>query len=367
MSKRATAISAITSRRSPTAPTRTSSAIMAGSKSPGRTRRIRTTVTENSGPVPRPTSSIRAKGSHTLKVGGELLKELQWFGVLQGVGGDIEHVYNNGASNQVIFRIPTATQVGGLKDNDQGHLTTENALDQSSMFVNDTWTTGRSDAERRRQVGSIQGLVARTGPAGCHGRPGRRPGQDVREDGPVHLESVCAPHRCGVRPHRRRPDRVERQLRSLLAQSRRRRTQRRESEYRRPSRRLTVGTTAGVINGDKRWQAGEQTALQTASLEGAIQLDPNIKAPYSHEAAGWFERQFTDTIGVRAGFVYKTENDLIEHYIAARGLDVYTRAVHLHGHRRRRRARHGRRSRHHDTSACRQRMRRRSSRRRKWR
>ena len=29
-------------------------------------------------------------------MGAEILKEQQWFGVLQGVGGDIEHVYNNG-------------------------------------------------------------------------------------------------------------------------------------------------------------------------------------------------------------------------------------------------------------------------------
>ena len=39
-----------------------------------------------------------AKGNHTLKIGGEVLRELQWFGVLQGVGGNIEHVYNNGVS-----------------------------------------------------------------------------------------------------------------------------------------------------------------------------------------------------------------------------------------------------------------------------
>jgi hypothetical protein len=78
------------------------------------------------------------------------------------------------------------------------------------------------------------------------------------------------------------------------------------------------------LNGDKRWQPGEETSLQTASLEGGIILDPNIKAPYSHEAAGWFERQVTETIGVRAGYVYKTEDDLIEQYIAARSLDKYT-------------------------------------------
>src|SRR4029453_17232917 len=69
--------------------------------------------------------------------------EKQGIGSLQGVGGNIEHVYNNGVSNQVIFRIPTATQVGGLKDSDEGHLTSRNALDQQSLFFNDTWAVGR--------------------------------------------------------------------------------------------------------------------------------------------------------------------------------------------------------------------------------
>ena len=76
-------------------------------------------------------------------------------------------------------------------------------------------------------------------------------------------------------------------------------------------------------NLDKRWQPGEETALQTAALEGAIRLDPNLKAPYTHEAAVWFERQVSETIGLRTGFVYKTEDDLFALYIPTRGLDVY--------------------------------------------
>ena len=69
---------------------------------------------------------------------------------------------------------------------------------------------------------------------------------------------------------------------------------------------------AGCINGDKKWQPGEQSALPTtAALQGAVGIDPNIKAPYTHEASVWFERQLTDTMGMRAGFVYKTEEDLI--------------------------------------------------------
>jgi hypothetical protein len=114
------------------------------------------------------------RGSHTLKLGGEILKELQWFGVLQGVGGNIEHVYNNGAANQVIFRIPTATQVGGLKPPDDrerarsGVVVRQRHLERRALHV-----------ERWRALGSLQGLVARAESARCHGRPRRTGVQNV--------------------------------------------------------------------------------------------------------------------------------------------------------------------------------------------
>jgi hypothetical protein len=79
-------------------------------------------------------------------------------------------------------------------------------------------------------------------------------------------------------------------------------------------------------NGGRRWQPGEETTLQQRALEGSIRLDPSIKAPYSHEASGWFEQQLTETIGMRTGFVYKTEDDLIAQYQPGRGLDAYARA-----------------------------------------
>jgi hypothetical protein len=79
-------------------------------------------------------------------------------------------------------------------------------------------------------------------------------------------------------------------------------------------------------NRDKRWQPGEETTLISESLQGAIQLDPNISAPWTHEASGWLERQITDTMGVRAGFVYKTEDNLItpNNYQTLRGPSAYT-------------------------------------------
>jgi hypothetical protein len=83
---------------------------------------------------------------------------------------------------------------------------------------------------------------------------------------------------------------------------------------------------AGCIPGDKRWQPGEEAAVASSSaLGGTIKLNPDIKAPYSHEASVFFERQLNDTTGIRAGFVYKTEDDLItNNYQINRGLDAYT-------------------------------------------
>jgi hypothetical protein len=263
-----------------------------------------------------------AKGSHTIKVGAEMLKELQWFGVLQGVGGHIEHVYNNGNSNQVIFRIPTATQVGGLKDNDNGHLTTENALDQTSLFINDTWSFGRLTLNGGLRWDHYKGwlpeqnqLASTLGPAAIHVQGKTFPEADLFSwnlaaprigvvfdltgDGKTVVKGNYGLywHNPGVGvPNNANPN---------------------------------TGTKSATygwndINRDRHWQAGEETNLQTASLEGAITLDPNLKDPYSHEASVWLERQVTDTLGIRSGFVYKTEDDLIEQYIAARSLDVYT-------------------------------------------
>jgi hypothetical protein len=252
-------------------------------------------------------------------MGAEMLKEYQWFGVLQGVGGHIEHVYNNGVSNQVIFRIPTATQVGGLKDNDNGHLTTENALDQLSLFLNDTWSFGRFTLNGGVRWDRYDGwlpeqnqLAATVGPISVPAKT--FPEQDL------FVWNVVAP-RIGMVYDLRGDGRT------VL-----------KGNYGLYWHNPGVGVPSDVnpntgtksatylwndINRDRRYQLGEETTQQSATLEGATQLDPNITAPYSHEAAAWFEQQLTDTLGLRTGFVYKTEDDLITLYAPGRGLDVF--------------------------------------------
>jgi hypothetical protein len=69
---------------------------------------------------------------------------------------------------------------------------------------------------------------------------------------------------------------------------------------------------AGCIANDKHWQPGEESAAPTsAALKGAVGIDPNITDPYTHEVSAWLEHQLTDTMGLRGGFVYKTEDNLI--------------------------------------------------------
>src|SRR5262245_29916238 len=84
------------------------------------------------------------KGSHTLKFGGELLKEQSWEGYSSRRGGtsNIEQVYNNNVSTQVIFGIPTSTCAGALSCHDS--LTSRAALDALGFFLNDTWAWSRS-------------------------------------------------------------------------------------------------------------------------------------------------------------------------------------------------------------------------------
>ena len=83
-------------------------------------------------------------------------------------------------------------------------------------------------------------------------------------------------------------------------------------------------------NGDRRYQAGEESANPTAAtLAGTIQLDPNITQPYSHDATVYLERQVSSSIGARIGFVYKTEDDLIAQYNPGRPISAYTVPVNL--------------------------------------
>ena len=260
-------------------------------------------------------------GSHTFKFGGEILKEIGWEGYLQGVGGNIEHVYNNGRSNQVIFRIPTATDAGKLGLGKSGALTSASALNVQSFFLNDTVSIGRATVNagvRYDHYGSFlpeqKQLAATVGPVVVPAKTfaetdmfawsGLAPRIglvfDLSGDGRTVLKGNYGFfwHNPGVG----------------IGSSANPNTPAKQATYQ-----------WNDTNNDRRWQPGEQGNLLSQALEGGVELADEISQPYSHEASVWIERQLADTLGMRAGFVYKTEDDLIDSgYQPFRGLDAYT-------------------------------------------
>ena len=247
-------------------------------------------------------------GSHTFKFGGEIYNETQWGGRAQNVGGNIEHIYNNGISSQVVFGVPTATAVTGRYASDDGLLLVVNNLDQQDFFVNDTWSKGRVTMNLGLRWDRYRGWMPDQGQPAFSNGPVNVPAQsfperefyvwnnlgprvgltyDLAGDGKTVVKASY-----GLFWHNPGP--------GVSADANPNQTNK------------SVTYTWTDRNGDRRYQPGEESTNPTATtLAGTILLDPNITSPYSHDASVYLERQLSESIGARFGFVYKTEDDLI--------------------------------------------------------
>jgi hypothetical protein len=260
-----------------------------------------------------------AKGSHTIKFGGEVLNEMGWEGYQQQFGGNIDHQYANGRSSTVVFTLPTALQsedFGTMSANNNGVLTSMSGLDVFAAFLNDTWSVGRltinAGVRYDRYHGFLpeqQQLAASVGPVSVAAKTfaetdmytwnqfAPRVGGtfDLSGDGKTVIKANYGLfwHNPGV---------------GVAGNAN-------------PNTTAKSETYAwNDLNGDRRWQPGEQGNRTASQLEGTISLDPNIEAPITHEVSGWLERQLSDTMGMRAGFVYKTQDNLIQTYVPGRSV-----------------------------------------------
>jgi hypothetical protein len=260
-------------------------------------------------------------GSHTFKFGGEIYNETQWGGRAQNVGGNIEHIYTNGVASQLVFGVPTATCVCGRYASDNGELLVVNNLDQQDFFLNDTWSKGRVTMNLGLRWDRYKGrMPEQSQPAFTNG-PVSVPAQvfperdfftwnnlgprigltyDLGNDGKTVVKASY-----GLFWHNPGP--------GVSA----------DANPNQNNKSVTYSWTDR--NGDRHYQAGEESANPTATtLAGTIQLDPNITSPYSHDASIYLERQVSESIGTRVGFVYKTEDDLIAQYNPGRPIEAYT-------------------------------------------
>jgi hypothetical protein len=258
------------------------------------------------------------RGSHTFKIGGEMLLETGWEGYEQGFGGGIEHRYANGRSDRIVIQFPTAREVGKLHNNE--NLLSVAKLDHYGAFLNDTWSMGRLTlnlgVRYDRYKGHIPEQEQMGATIGPHTIPDATfPAQtfftwnqlaprtgvifDLTGDGRTVVKANYGLywHNPGVsRPGDGNPNQAAK----------------------------TVTYAWNDLNGDRRFQLGEQGNILDSALAGAITVDPDLKAPYTHEASVWVERQLAETLGARVGFVYKTEDDLIQNYQLARPASVFT-------------------------------------------
>jgi hypothetical protein len=247
------------------------------------------------------------KGSHTFKFGGEVLKEQGWEGFEQQFGGDIDHQYANGRSSTVVFTLPTATSVGSLGAGSAGDLTSRSALDVFALFLNDTWAVGRLTLNAGMRYDRYHGwlpeqqqLAATVGPVSVPA--------DTFAQRDLYTWNQVAP-RIGATYDLTGDGRTVLKANYGLFWHNPGVAVGSDSNPNTTSKSATY--VWNDLNGDRRWQSGEEGNRTAQSLAGSISLDPDIEAPITHEAALWLERQFTDTMGVRAGYVYKTEDNLI--------------------------------------------------------
>ncbi|MCC7177186.1 MAG: TonB-dependent receptor [Acidobacteria bacterium] len=262
------------------------------------------------------------KGSHTIKIGGEINKETQVSGFLQGVGGNRDLQYNNGRSSQIVFWFPTATDVGTLSTDDNGDTLSQVKLDVFGAFINDTWNLGRLTVNGGVRWDRYRNwLPEQYQMAFSHGTALLSIPDQTFPEVEVNTFNSFAP-RLGMVYD------LSGDGRSVI-----------KANYGLFWHNTGVGLSTNVnpnqasknitltwndLNGDRRWQPGEEGAVTATNLAGTRTKDPNLKQPYTHEFGVFFEQQLAEVIGSRIGFVYKTEDDLFESYQTSRPPSAYT-------------------------------------------
>ena len=206
--------------------------------------------------------------------------------------------------------------------------------------MNDTWSFGRATINARRPLRPLRRagcpeqkqLAATTGPVSVAGaRRSRRPRSTRGTRRAAHRRSSTTSP-ATARPSSRPTTASSGTTRVWASAS----NANPNTAAKRPPTRGTTSTATST--GSPAKQGALQRRRRSRARSSSIRTS---RTPYTHEAAFWLERQLTDTMGMRAGFVYKTEDDLIAHATARScRCSAYTRALHVHGHRRGRPRRH---------------------------
>lgn len=263
----------------------------------------------------------RAAGMrHALKTGVEMNLETAWTGFERTRAGDVEHIFNNGRATQVILGFPTADGPVGRRSA-RDRLLSIAKMDQWSGFISDEWRVHDE-------------LTLNLGVRFDHYRshtPEQR--QLPFTNGPVTIAAETFPRQTFFRwsslvPRVAAIYQIDRDGNTVVKAS---------YGYFKHNPSFDIANAANPNqgtktithawtdrNGDRLYQTGEEGGVVVSNLANAVQVDPETRQPYTHELIASLERQVGGAARVRAGVIYKTNDDLWQPYRPLRPIDGYT-------------------------------------------
>jgi carboxypeptidase family protein len=267
-------------------------------------------------------------GSHNFKVGAELLLETGWFGYTQAYSGNVrENIGTNGLPSSVILAAPTATHVGSLGDGPKGNLLSIAKLNTIDWFLTDQYTIGRATLNLGVRYDHYDGWTPEQRQLAYSFGPLNVPNATFPEQHYVKWNSIVP--RLGVSYDLMGDGKTVVKANWGLYKFN---PGVGVADQANPNQSLKTVTYSWAdtkvcptcIPGDRIYQPGEEVALTNSALSNAITVDPNIKEPGSTQATVYLERQITEGVGARVGFVYYSVYDQFNTYQPLRPASAYS-------------------------------------------
>jgi hypothetical protein len=268
-------------------------------------------------------------GSHNFKVGGEMLMETGWYGSTQVASGNVrETIGSSGAATTVVMYAPTATHVGSLGDGPNGNLLSIDKVTTYDAFITDQWTVGRATFNLGVRFDHydvwtpVQSQLAYTFPTGVS-----ISAQSFPEQHYVKWNSFAP--RLGMTYDLTGDGKTVAKFNYGLYRFNPGVGVAANANTNQATKSITYAWTdtkvcPTCIPGNKNYEVGEEGAQTASALAGAISVDPNMLQPYSQQTTATLERQLTEGVGARVGFVLFKVNNQTNTYQPLRPASAYS-------------------------------------------
>ncbi len=265
-------------------------------------------------------------GTHNLKFGGEYLVETGWYGSTQLYSGDVRETFVNGVPSNIRIGVPTATSVGTISPSSISGLTSIDALQTTDFFVTDQYTFGRATINggvRFDHYGSYSpaqttlaysfgpvNVPSTTYPDTTYAKfnnfaPRIGVTYDLTGDGKTVLKGNYGLYWFNPGPT----------LASLANPNQAAKFV--QYQWKPPVSQCPTGTYCV-------YQPGQEGTVQSTQLAGTITVSPNLVDPHSNQATAYIERQLTEGVGLRTGFVYLSVDNQYGTFQPLRPSSLYT-------------------------------------------